>query len=194
MNHIFGKRARRAGIALAAVGTFAAFAIGTAQAQQFTRADISLDGAGNLTCAFRETGLGGNSLITYDCAAEALGVVSGCFEKNKFVGGTSLAIFREVAPHEPVTLIARNNGAIGATLTTEVPESEHGGEEVCTEPAEARVVAVRWCNASLLDVTNSILGANTGELYAQLERTGTVAIIVPTCAELLAAPPTPPAE
>ncbi len=193
MNHTFGKQARRAGIALAAVGTFAAFAIGTAQAQQFTRADISLDGAGNLTCTFRETGLGANSLVTYDCAAEALGVVSGCFAKNKFAGPTSLAIFKEVAPEEPVTLLARNNGAIGATLTTEIPESEGGGE-ACTEPAEARVVAVRWCNASLLDATNNILGANTGELFAQIERTGTAAVTVPSCAELLAAPPPPPEE
>jgi hypothetical protein len=189
MNHTFGKQAKRAGIALAAVGTFAALAIGTAQAQQFTRADISLDGAGNLTCTFRETGLGANSLITYDCAAEALGVVSGCFQKNKFVGGTSLAIFKEVAPEEPVTLLARTNGAIGATLTTEVPESEHGGGETCTEPAEARVVAVRWCNASLLDVSNNILAANTGELFAQIESTGTAVVTVPTCAELLAALP-----
>jgi len=192
MNHTFGKQAKRAGIALAAVGTFAALAIGTAQAQQFTRADISLDGAGNLTCTFRETGLGANSLITYDCAAEALGVVSGCFVKNRFVGPTSLAIFQGVAPEEPVTLLARNNGAIGATLTTEMPESEGG--ETCTEPAEARVVAVRWCNASLRDVTNNILGANTGELFAQIESTGTVAVVMPSCAELLAAPPPPPEE
>jgi hypothetical protein len=191
MHRTFGKQSKRAGIALAAVGSLAAFAIGTAQAQQFTRADISLDGAGNLTCTFRETGLGANSLVTYECAAGALGVVSGCFAKNRFVGPTSLAIFQEVAPEQPVTLLARTNGTIGATLTTEAPESGHGGGEVCTEPAEARVVAMRWCNASLLDVTNNILGVNTGELFAQIERTGTAVVTVPSCAELLAAVPPP---
>lgn len=192
MKRTFEQQAKRAGIVLAVA--FAALGTGPATAQQFTRAEISLDRAGNLTCAFRETGLGANSLITYDCAAEALGVVSGCFVKNKFVGGTSLATFKEVAPEEPVTLLARNNGAIGATLTTEVPESEHGGGEVCTEPAEARVVAVRWCNASLLDVTNNILAANTGELFAQIESTGTAVVVMPSCAELLALPASPSGE
>lgn len=87
-----------------------------------------------------------------------------------------------------MTLLARTNVAIGATLT-EVPESEHGGGETCTEPAEARVVAVRWCNASLLDVSNDILAANTGELFAQIESTGTAVVTVPACDELLAALP-----
>jgi hypothetical protein len=193
MKHTLTLHAKRAGMALAAAVAFSALGIGTAQAQEFTRAEISLDRAGNLTCTFRETGLGAFSVIGYTCGAEALGVVSGCFAKNKFVGPTALSIFKDVSSSEhegePTTLIARNNGTIGATLTAEVPES-HGGE-ICTEPAEARVIAVRWCNASLVDVTNNIVGAATGELFAQLENTGTTVIDMPTCAEIQAAPPTP---
>jgi hypothetical protein len=193
MKHTVINQAKRAGIALAAVAAFSALGTGTAQAAAFASASISLDTAGALTCKFRETGLGGSSLITYTCGAQALGVVSGCFDRNKFVGPTAVAFFKDVSSSgeegEPVTLIAKNNGTINTTLTAEVPESE--GEELCTEPAVAKVITVRWCNASLVDVTNNIVGASTGELFAQLESTGTSAIVVPTCAELQAAPATP---
>jgi hypothetical protein len=183
-------QAKRAGIALAAAVALSALGTGTALAAEFTRADITLDNAGNLTCGFRETGLGAYSLITYDCGAQALGVVSGCFVRNKFVGPTSLAVFHDVTAEEAVPLLAKNNGTVNATITVEAPESHGGNGETCTEPAEARPVAVRWCNASLVDVTNGIVGATAGELFAQIERTGTSVIVVPACADLIATPPT----
>ena len=187
-------QAKRAGIALSAVAALSVLGTGNAVAASFTRADITLDRAGSLTCTFRETGLGANSLIVYTCGAQALGVVSGCYtSKNKFIGPTAVSIFKDVSNQEhegePTTLIAKNNGAIGATLTAAIPESEGG--EICTEPAVEKVIAVRWCDTSLVDVTNDIVGAATGELFAQLESTGTSVVIVPSCAELLAAPPTP---
>jgi hypothetical protein len=184
MKQTLKNQAKRAGIALAAMAAFTAFGAGTAQAAPtFTRADITLDNAGNLTCGFRETGLGAYSQITYDCGAQALGVVSGCFVKNKFVGPTSTAVFHDVTTEEAIALLAKNNGAINGTITVEAPES-HGGGETCTEPAESKPVAVRWCNASLVDITNGIVGASVGELFAQLARTGTSVIVTPTCAEL----------
>jgi len=183
-------QAKRAGITLAAMAAVTAFGAGTAQAQQFTRADITLDNAGNLTCGFRETGLGAYSLINYYCGAQALGVVSGCFVRNKFVGPTSLAVFHDVTAHESAPLLAKNNGTITATITVEAPESHGGNGEACTEPAESIPVAVRWCNASLTDMTNDIVGATASELLAQVERTGTSVIDVPSCAELQAASPT----
>ena len=190
MKHTLINQAKRAGIALAAVAAFSALGTGTAQAAAFARAEISLDRAGSLTCTFRETGLGAFAQISYTCGAQALGVVSGCFVKNKFVGPTSLVIFKNVSSSEhegePTILLAKSNGTINATLTAEIPESEGG--EFCTEPAEARTVAVRWCNASLVDVTNNITGASVGELFEQLESTGTSVVVVPTCAELLATP------
>jgi hypothetical protein len=193
MKHTLTLHAKRAGMALAVAVAFSALGTGTAQAQEFTRAELSLDRFGNLTCTFRETGLGAYSIIAYTCGAEALGVVSGCYAKNKFVGPTAVSIFKDVSNQghegEPTTLIARGNGTIGATLTAEVPES--GGGHICTEPAEERVIAVRWCNPSLVDTTSNIVGAATGELFAQLETTGTTVIDVPTCAEIQAAPPTP---
>lgn len=187
MKHRPGSQARRAGMALAAAAAFAALGTGTAQAAQFTRAEITLDNAGNLTCGFRETGLGALSLVTYGCGAQALGVVSGCFVKNKFVGPTSTAVFHDVTAEESVALLAKNNGALNATITVEAPES-HGG--TCTEPAESKPVAVRWCNASLVDVTNGIVGATASELFAQVARTGTSVVVVPSCVELQATPPT----
>jgi hypothetical protein len=190
MKQTLRNQAKRAGIALAAMAAFTALGTGTAQAAPtFTRADITLDVAGNLTCGFRETGLGAYSLITYDCGAQALGVVSGCFARNKFVGPTSTAVFHNVTAEEAIALLAKNNGAINGTITVAAPES-HGGGETCTEPAEAKTIAVRWCNASLVDMTNGIVGASLGELFAQLARTGTSVIVVPSCAELIATPPT----
>jgi hypothetical protein len=119
--------------------------------------------------------------------------MSGCYVRNRFVGPTSLAIFKDVSNaeegHPPAPFVAKNNGTINATLTAEIPESH--GAELCTEPAVQRNIAVRWCNASLNDTTNNIVGASLGELFAQLEKTGTAAVPVPSCAELLAAPPTP---
>jgi hypothetical protein len=195
MNHTLGTWGRRAGVALAVAAAVAALATG-AQAQQFTRADISLDNAGNLQCTFRETGLQPRALISYSCGAEAVGAVSGCFVKNKYVAGSlsATSVFKNVTGtnEEEEALLVGNNGAIGTTLTTEVPESESHG--ACTEPAESRVVAVRWCNASLVDVTNGSIGATAGELFAQVERTGTDVVDVLSCAELLAAPPPPEEE
>ena len=189
MKQTLRNQAKRTGVALAAMA-FTALGTGTAQAAPtFTRADITLDVAGNLTCGFRETGLGAYSLITYGCGAQALGVVSGCFARNKFVGPTSTAVFHNVTAEESVALLAKNNGTVNSTITVEAPES-HGGGETCTEPAESQPIAVRWCNASLVDMTNGIVGASLGELFAQLARTGTSVIVVPSCAELIATPPT----
>ena len=189
MKHRPGRQARRAGIALAAAAAFAALGIGTAQAAQFTRADITLDSAGNLTCGFRETGLGALSLVTYDCGALALGVVSGCFVKNKFVGPFAVSISKDVTTHESNPLLAKNNGAINGSITVEVPEGG-GGEVQCNHEAgaEPQVVAVRWCNASLMDVTNNIVGATSGQLTDILLRTGDQVAPIPTCTEILAAP------
>jgi hypothetical protein len=194
MKHTVINQAKRAGIALAAVAAFAALETGTAQAQEFTSANISIDRIGNLACSFRETGLGGSSVIAYTCGAQALGVVSGCYNRNKFVGPTAVSVFANVSSSgehegEPVTLIAKNNGVINATLTAEVPESE--GEELCTEPLVAKVITVRWCNASLVDLTNDIAGAAVGELFEQLESTGTSAVVTPSCADIQAALPPP---
>jgi len=189
MKQTLRNQAKRAGIALAAMAAFTALGTGTAQAAPtFARADITLDVAGNLTCGFRETGLGALSLVTYDCGAQALGVVSGCFVRNKFVGPTSTAVFHNVTAEESVALLAKNNGAINGSITVEVPEG--GGEVQCNHEAgaEPQVVAVRWCNASLMDVTNNIVGATSGQLTDILLRTGDQVAPIPTCTEILAAP------
>ena len=192
MRHTIKAQGKRVGFAFVAVGAMTVLGAGAAQAQTFERADIALDNAGNLQCRFLETGLGAQSLISYSCGAEAVGVISGCFAKNKFVGPTSLAVFKNVSNQgeegEGATLLANNNGSVRSTITVDVPES-HGGE-VCTEPAEARPIAVRWCNASLVDITNNVIGATAGDLLELVARTGTVVPDIPTCAELLAAPPT----
>jgi hypothetical protein len=186
MKHTLINQAKRAGLALAAAVAVSALGTGTAQAQQFASANIKLDNAGNLQCKFRETGLGALSLVTYSCGAEGVAVVSGCFVKNKFVGPFSVSFFKNVTAEESEPILAKNNGAVNTTLTTEAPEG--GGHGTCSEPAEAQTVAVRWCNASLVDETNEIVGATASDLVDTLLRTGTEVPPTPTCAEILAAP------
>jgi hypothetical protein len=188
MKQTLKTQAKRVGIALAAAAAFTALGTATAQAAQFDSASIALDNAGNLQCKWRETGLGALALITYDCSAEGVAVVTGCFVKNKFVGPFSVSIFKNVTGEESTPLLAKNNGAISGTITVEVPEG-HGGAQ-CDEAvgAEPQNVAVRWCNASLTDVTNGIVGASTGQLTDILLRTGTQVAPIPTCTEILAAP------
>ena len=57
MTHMLKNQAKRTGIALAAVVAFSAFGTGTAQAQVFVSANVTLDRFGNLECLSRETGL-----------------------------------------------------------------------------------------------------------------------------------------
>ena len=191
MKYTFGKQARRAGLALAAVAGFTALGIGTAQAQQFTSASISLDQAGNMVCKFRETGLGALSAVTYDCSAEGVAVVSACFVKTKFVPDSfSVAIVKNVTSEETVTLLAKNNGAINSSITVEVPEG--GGEPACNEAAgaEPHTVAVRWCQMQLADLTNNIVGATVFQLTDTLLKTDQQVPPIPTCTEILASPGT----
>ena len=196
MKHTFGKQAKRAGIALAAVGAFAALGIGTAQAQSFASANISVEtrgeGAGGLNCSFRETGLGPYASVTYSCGAMDVGVVQQCVYKNKPVGNPLPAVHFENVSNaggegEVEALLANNSGRINATVTAALPEAGEGGGEACTEPAALEVVAVRWCNASLVDTTNNITGASAADVFASLAGNATV----PSCAELELIPPTP---
>ncbi len=191
MKHTFATQAKRASVALAVVGALSALGIGAAHAQQFTSASINLDTAGNMVCKFRETGLAPNSLITYDCSAEGVAVVSACFVKNKFVSGSfSVAIVKNVAAEESDAVLAKNNGAINGSITVEVPEG--GGEATCNEAAgaEPHTVAVRWCQMQLTDLTNNILGTNVGQGTDILLRTDQEVAPIPTCTEILASPGT----
>ncbi len=187
MKRTSGIRAWRTVMLLAAAAAFAGFGIGTAQAQQFTAAGISLDNAGNMACKFRETGLGGLSVITYDCSAQGVEVVSACFVKNKFVPDSfSSVILKNVTAEETEPLVAKNNGAINTSIVVEVPEGDE--EASCSAGAEPHTVAVRWCNAQLKDVTNNVVGATASDLISVILRTDQQVAPVDNCATILAAP------
>jgi len=199
MKHTLNNQAKRAGVALAVVAAFAALGSVTVQAAPpagvptFTSASISIEprgeAAGGLNCSWRETGLGAYAQVTYACDAGAVGVLSACFYKNKLVAGsgTQLSTFTNVTSEEAEALIAKANGAINGSTTTAIPEVEVEPHppELCTEPAVEQVVVVRWCNASLKDTTNNLVGATVGELFQEFTSgVGTV----PSCAVLLATP------
>jgi hypothetical protein len=196
MKHTFEKQARRAGIALAAVAAFAALGPGTAQAQTFTSVDFSIAPrsneaqeieAGDLVCTWRETGLAPYAVIEYSCSAEAVAVVEACVYKNQIISATETSVFTDVTGQHDVALIAGRNGAINGSTATSPGHGGGGGGELCPhlevngpEP-EVEVIAVRWCNASLTDTTNNILGGTAAELFLNEDPS----IIVPTCAEIL---------
>jgi hypothetical protein len=207
MKHTFGKQAKRAGIALAAVGAFAALGIQTTLAAPptpvptFASAIFSIAAgnggaeaaaaAGGLTCNFRETGLHAFQLITYLCDADVVAAVEGCVLKGKLVGGsaTQVSIFKHPAASlegGAVGFVSNNKGLINGTITTPVPVSEGAGGELCTEPAEAQVVAVRWCNVSLTDTVNHLSVPTVPELFE--ESFPGAGATLPSCANLLLIP------
>lgn len=207
MKHTLENQAKRAGIALAAVGALAALGIGTTLAAPptpvptFASSTFSIEAgnggaetaaaAGALTCNFRETGLHSFQLITYLCDAAVVGAVEGCVYKGKLVGNsaTQLSIFKNPAATlegGAVGFVSNNKGQINASITTPVPVSEGHGGELCTEPAEAQVIAVRWCNVSLTDTVNNLVGGTATEMFEQsFPNAGST---IPDCTALLATP------
>lgn len=192
MKRVFGKQAKRAGIALAVVGAFAALGIGTAlAAPTFASATLSIEqrgeAAGGLTCTWRETGLGSSQVVYYTCGAAAVGALKACVFKNRiiFASPTQLDVFKNVTGEHggAVPFLSQKNGQLNASTTTPIPEIEVAeGAELCIEPTVETVVAVRWCNASLVDTTNGVTGPFATELsQAFFSGVGEV----PPCTQLL---------
>lgn len=195
MKHTVRNQAKRASFALAAGSVLAVLGIGTAQAQTFTRVDFSIAprsneaqelAAGDLVCSWRETGLAPYAVIEYSCSAQAVAVVEACVYKNQIISGTETSVFTDVTGEHDVALLAGRNGAINGSTATS-PGHGGGGHALCPhlevngpEP-EVEVIAVRWCNASLTDTTNGILGGTAVELFVNDDPS----IVVPTCAEIL---------
>ncbi len=198
MKHTLINQAKRAGMALTAAVVFVTLGIGTAQAQSFFRADLSINSFGFLDCSFKETGLGAGASVDYTCGATDIGWVTQCFYKNKPVsnGPTTLYVAHDQTTTR--TLVANKRGTIMSGILTAYPTVE---EEPVAEPCadifvggrgnnEAEVTetitAIRWCNSSLVDTTNAIVGAQTPDLLLQLEKGGTTG--VPSCAVLQTLP------
>jgi len=208
MKHTLKNTAKLSGLALAAVAAFTAFGTGAAQAATFTKASITIaprtseakeTTAGDLNCSFTETGLGPYAQVSYECKAAAVGVVEACVYKNKIISATQLSTFTNVSNveggHEAQVFLAKANGTVSGSVITAIPEAEGGGggeeAELCPELGEVNgpepaveVVAVRWCNASLTDTTNNIVGTTVGELFQEFFPGATV----PSCAVLLGTP------
>lgn len=200
MKHTLKNQFGRSGIALAAIafltfGTATALAAPPTGAPAFAKADISIEprgeGAGSLNCSWRETGLGPLALVSYECNAAAGAVVEGCFFRNKFVAdaGTETTVQLDIsnveAGHDPELFIANNSGAISGELLV-APEAPHGGGggHLCAEPLEVGIIAARYCDMSLTDTTNGLVGTTEVELFEVFARG--VAVTVPSCAEMLA--------
>ena len=191
MKHTLRNQAQRAGIALAAVAAFSALGTGTAQAASFASAAVTLDRFGNLECTLRETGLTPDTEVRYDCTATDVGALQQCMLRRKPVGNSKLMVFHDVSAHEVLNFEVRSNGQVRAAIVTQIPESE-ANALLCTAPAELTTTAVRWCNGSLVDLTNNIVGATVPELFAHLVANATGS--VPSCAVLATMPGLPPAE
>jgi hypothetical protein len=185
MKQTLKNQAKHSGLALAAVTAFVALGTGTAQAATFTSANVVLDRFGNLECTLRETGLPPGGQVRYDCTAAHVGVLTQCFLKNKAVGNNKLFVFHDVSAHELENLDVNKNGAIRAAIVTQIPQSESNAL-LCTAPSEVAVTTVRWCDGSIVDLTNGITGASVAELFAQLVNNGSGS--VPSCAVLATMP------
>ncbi len=195
MKHTALNQAKGAGMVLGAVVAFAALGIGTAHAQEFASASITIENAGEaaggLNCSFRETGLVPYSLVRYDCSSQYVGVLQQCMLRHRPVGNSQLLIFQNIHPEELAHFEVKNNGQVRGTVITNIPESESNAL-ICTEPSELTVTAVRWCDNSLADLTNGVAGPTVPELFEQLVKNGTGS--VPGCGKLAEGPFTTPGE
>ena len=196
MKQMLKNQAKRAGIALAAVGAFAALGAGSAQAQEFAAASITLENAGEsagaLNCSFRETGLIPGGQVRYDCASQYVGVMEQCMYRGKPVGNNRLYIYNNIHPEELAHFDVGNNGRVRGTVITQIPQPGENNAILCTAPSEVAVTSIRWCNNQLWDLTNNIQGATVAELFDQLEPSGGGS--VPGCATLANGPFTTPGE
>lgn len=199
--------ATRAGMVLATAGALAALGIGTAQAQTFDSVDFQVAtktneakevGAGDLVCSWRESGLASYQVVSYDCSAEAVGAVLACVYKNRIISDTVLVTAQDVSSAgghgggggEEDVFLANNSGRINGSTTISLEQL--GGPEthqLCPELGEVNgpepaveAVAVRYCNVSLADTTNNVLGGTQGELFTVLQNGS---YTVPSCPELL---------
>ncbi|MGA7801226.1 MAG: hypothetical protein WCC36_10490 [Gammaproteobacteria bacterium] len=210
MSHTLKHHTKRAGLALAVATAISAIGITTAQAQTFDSYDFQIAprtneskevSAGDLLCSWRESGLAPYAIVSYNCAAQAVGVLQACVYKNKIISDTVLSIQHDVssAEHggggggEGDVFIAKNNGTINGSTTASPEESSaahqlcpHLGEVNGPEP-EVEVVAARWCGMSITDTTNNVVGGQMAELFSVLQKGN---YSVPTCADLIASPPT----
>ena len=195
MKHIPGNQARRAGIALAAVAAFTTLGTGTAQAASFATAGITVNSVGFLDAAFKETGLTPGAEVNYTSGATDVGWMTQCFVRSKPVAN--------IAPRLHVahtadglttnrTLVASNRGTVTSSILTAYPTAEetHGEVPLCPEVEglviTEEITAIRWCNATLTDTTNNIVGASEPSLFLQIKRNGSSA--VPECGTLATLP------
>jgi hypothetical protein len=195
MKRTFAEQTQRAGLALAAAIALSALGSGTALAQTFATADLSINSVGFLECAFKETGLTPGAEVDYTCGATDVGWVTQCFIKNKPV--TNLPTRLHVAHNADGltsnrTFVATNRGTITNVILTAYPTVEEvpGEEPLCPEvegvTITEEVTAIRWCNAALADETNNVVGAEATELFLQLKRGGSADI--PSCTTLATLP------
>jgi hypothetical protein len=191
MKQTLKNQAKRSGLALAAVAAFSTLGIGTAQAATFASAAVTLDRFGNLECTLRETGLTPGGQVRYDCTSQYVGVNTQCMLGRKAVGNSKLLIFKDISAEEVENFDVPKNGTVRAAFITQIPQSETASL-LCTAPSELTVTAVRWCNNSLVDLTNSITGASVPELFANLVTNGSGS--VPSCAVLANGPFETPGE
>ena len=195
MKHIPGNQARRAGIALAAVAAFTALGTGTAQDASFATADISINSVGFLDASFKETGLGAGASVNYTSGATDVGWMTQCFIRNKPVANIAPKLHVAHTADGLTTeraLVASNRGTITSSILTAYPTAEEneGVPPLCPEVEGVvmteEITAIRWCNATLVDTTNSITGASEPSLFLQIKRNGSSA--VPECGVLSTLP------
>jgi hypothetical protein len=127
----------------------------------FVTANIAVNSVGNLVCSWKEAGLGTNQNIDYECTAGFVAAFYQCVNKG---GG-------EPRPHTATdtsvtskgTFNSGRNGQITASLTAALPTPP---SDFCPNSRNwtLKLVGARWCDTSLEDVTNHIVGATEPQL------------------------------
>lgn len=126
--------------------------LASATSPHFLRASDSIDGDGNLTCSWKEAGLGNNALITYECSAFA-DVTYICINGGN--ANPSAANKTDIADNVDAggTFPSGKNGSITASLTVPPPGP---GSFSCPPGQRLDMAQVSYTNVVLTDLTNMV--------------------------------------
>lgn len=139
-------------VSIALVGVLAATGA-WAQSPHFNNASVSFDSnTGTASCTWKESGLGNNVTITYDCSADAVAIYA-CINGGKHNPSASNKETVSGPVDATGSFSSGKNGSITGSLTLPVPGP---GGFSCPPGQTLTLGQVAYCNIDLADTTNGV--------------------------------------
>jgi len=153
MSPTIRNQVKLAGVALAAGLAFAAFGARDAWAPSphFNFVDCSLQQDGDVTMAFKESGLGDNQQIDYLASGDVAATFV-CLNKGGNVPADPKKTDVEAEVDVPATFTSGKNGSINQSLTLPIPAPDLD----CPSGQRETLASVSWTGLQLTDQTTPV--------------------------------------